>query len=374
MGFKEEFPTVSLLLGADKADSLELHANDLAGKSHEEAVEHSDTCFHRHWCALHTTPECRDELERIEWSLSRILGCSAIDEVKLRNAFAIKSVNPDQFDQLVAEIATAVACVEKAKLIDLEWLTGKGNCDADVRCEIDGEAVNLEVTLRTDGWLDAVAVHMEDLFDEDGIQIAEAPAAKSRRTLTERQWEDLQDAGLEAPKRVSDLIDEARNNPRQMRFISDPDDMPEEPKPVAYCADGDNEQVESRNLHRCIEDKAKKFNADGFHVVVLATLRPGFPDEDSVFDTVFGQYPQIKLHGLFESGLHDEICGVLFLPVYQQLDRLKGPDDSETLAVFFPNHNAKCRPTEELELQCAKVFNAKIRRGWLEEAGSESVE
>ncbi len=206
-----------------------------------------------------------------------------------------------------------------------------------MRSEISGEPVNLEVTLRTDNWLKEITVHMEDIFDKEGNQIAEPPVAKSRRTMTDREREDLADAGVRLPTRVSDLVEERKKTPRRIVFVSDPNELPpEQETPKAYCADGDNPNVESSNVQRCIEDKAGKFNADGNHFVVLATTQPGFPSEQCVFDAVFGQAPQIKHHGVFESGLYNRICGVLYVPVFQQLERLNACSDSLPAAVLFP--------------------------------------
>jgi hypothetical protein len=226
--------------------------------------------------------------------------------------------------------------------------------------------VNLEVTLRTDRWPSEIAVHMEDCVDEMGIQIAELPIAKSRRTMTDREREDLSESGIILPTRVSDAIAEQQRNPRQMIFVSDPKDMPaEEGKPKPYCSDGDDPRVESSNVQRCIEDKASKFNADGNHFVVLATMQPGFPSENSVFDAVFGQMPKLKHHGIFESGLYNNICGVLYLPVYQQLRGLKEPSSAERLARLFPNHNPTFKPSNTVIEAIAEAFDAKVRIGWI---------
>lgn len=365
MSFDQSFPTVAGLLGKKNAALLDQHAAQLAGNPDEQAVSHFKTCPLADWCALNTTPEYRDNLELIEWGLEKV--AASIDSRKFQTAYSQKAKNRDQFNQFLAEVAAAATCAVRAKLLDLEWPTGKRNYDADVRAEITGEPVNLEVTLRTDGWLKEVAIHMEDIFDEDGSQIAEMPAAKSRRTMTEREREDLIDAGIVIPTRVSEVIAERKNAPPPTVFVTDPKNLPsEERKPKAYCADGDNPNVESSNIQRCIQDKASKFNADGNHFVVLATTQPGFPSEQCMFDAVFGQAPQIKHHGLFESGLHNNICGVLYLPVYQQLRGLKEPERAERLARLLPNHNATRKPADSLMNDLARAFDAHSRPGWVE--------
>ncbi len=225
--------------------------------------------------------------------------------------------------------------------------------------------MNLEVTLRTDSWLKEITVHVEDYFDEAGNQIAEIPAAKSRRTMTDREREDLTEAGVILPAREADAVAERKATPRPTVIVSDPSDLPAEvAKLKTYCADGDNPRVESVNVQRCIADKAAKFNADGNHFVVLATVQPGFPTENSVFDAVFGQAPAIKHHGLFECGLYNNICGVLYLPVYQQFIGLKKPASAERLARLFPNHNADFKPSDTVMEAIAETFDAKVRIGW----------
>jgi len=365
MSFAQSFPTVAGLLGKKNAALLDRHAADLACKPDGVAVTHFETCALADWCALNTTPEFVDNLELVEWALRRV--ATAIDPQKFQSAYSHKAKNRDQFNQFLAEVAAAATCAVRAKLLDLEWRTEKRDYDADVRAEIASEPVNLEVTLRTDSWLKEITVHMEDIFDDDGTQIAEMPAAKSRRTMTEREREDLNDTGVVLPTRVSDVIAERKKAPRPMVFVSDPKDLPpEQGKLAAYCADGDNPNVESSNVQRCIQDKASKFNADGNHFVVLATMKPGFPTEHCVFDAVFGQAPKIKHHGLFESGLNNDICGVLYLPVLPQLRGLKDPTRVERLARLFPNHNATRKPADSLISDLASIFDAQIRRGWIE--------
>ncbi len=362
MSFEQSFPTVARLLGKRNVAALDQHASDLSGKWDDDAVAHFQNCTLADWCSLNTTPEYRDRLTLIEWTLEKVAG--AIDPQKFQSAFSQKAKNRDQFNQLLAEFATAATCAVRAKLLELEWRTGKENYDADVRAEVSGEPVNLEVTLRTDSWLKEVTIHMEDHFDEEGNQIAEIPAAKSRRTMTDREREDLSKAGVILATRVEDVVAERKRNPQPMAFVSDPNDLPaEEAKPKAYCADGDNPSVESSNVQRCIQDKAIKFNADGNHFVVLATMQPSFPSEQSVFDAVYGQASKLKHHGLFESGLYNDICGVLYLPVYQQLLGLKEPDAAERLARLFPNHNSKFKASDMLLEAIAKVFDAEVRKG-----------
>lgn len=364
MSFEQSFPTVARLLGEKNVRILDQHAAELVGRSDDEAIAHFTNCAMADWCALSTTPEYRGDLDLIEWALDKVAG--AIAPQKLQTAFSQKAKNRDQFNQLLAEIATAATCGVKAKLLEVEWPTGKQNFDADVRAEVSGEPVNLEVTLRTDSWLKGINANMEDIFDEVGNQIAEVPAAKSRRTMTALEREDLTEAGVILPTPASDVMPERQATPRPMTFVSDPNDLPaEEEKPKAYCADGDDPRVESLNVQRCIQDKARKFNADGNHFVVLATMLPGFPSEQCVFDAVFGQAPQIKHHGLFESGLYNAICGVLYLPVYQQIIGLKALDRTERSARLFLNHNAVQRPAEALLSELANVFDADIRRGWI---------
>jgi len=79
-----------------------------------------------------------------------------------------------------------------------------------------------------------------------------------------------------------------------------------------------------------------------------------------------GPAPKIKHRGLFESGLHNDICGVLYLPVFPQLHSLKEPTRVERLARLFPNHNATRKPADSLMSDLASVFDAQIRRGWIE--------
>lgn len=365
MSFEQSFPTVARLLGKRNVTALDQHASELSSKSDDDAVAHFKTCPLADWCSLNTTLEYRDYLSMIEWALDKVVG--ATDPQKVQSAFSNKAKNRDQFNQLLAEIATAATCTVRGNLLELEWRTGKENYDADVRAEVSGEPVNLEVTLRTDSWLREIAIHMEDYFDEGGNQIAEIPAAKSRRTMTEREREDLSETGVILPTRVDDVVAERKRNPQPMRFVSVPNDLPpEDEKSKAYCADGDNPRVESSNVQRCIQDKAIKFNADGNHFVVLATMQPGFPSEQCVFDAVFGQAPKLKHHGLFESGLYNDICGVLYLPVYQQIRGLREPESAERLARLFPNHNAKIKPSDLLLEAIAKVFDADVRRGWID--------
>ena len=365
MSFDESFQTVAGLLGKQNAALLDQHASQLAGKADTDAVSHFETCSLADWCALNTTLECRDRLNLIEWGLDRI--AAVIAPQKFQSAYSQKAKNRDQFYQFVAEIATAATCAVGAKLLDLEWLTGKGNCDADVRVEICNEPVNLEVTLRTDSWLKEITVHMEDIFDKEGNQIAEMPVAKSRRTMTDRGREDLTDSGIALPICVSDVIEEGKKSPRKMECVSDVNDLPPvEKQSKAYCADGDNPNVESSNVQRCIREKAAKFLADGNHFVVVATIQPGFPSEHCVFDAVFGQASQIKHHGIFESGLHNEICGVLYLPVFQQLQGLKERDQAEHLARLFLNHHATRMPSESVMNGIAEIFGAQVRRGWID--------
>lgn len=368
MTFATAFPSASLLLGPNNVRMLESHSEELAAKSDEEATLHFDSCVLRPWCQLYTTPECRDELATLEICLKQILDSPNMGEAKFRRAFSHKAANPDQFDQLYAEIATAATVAMRGTLVDLEWKTGKKDFDADVRMELDNQPVNLEVTLRTDGWVKAIAVHMEEIFDPDGNQVQDYPAAKSRRTLTERQWADLTEAKLTPAIRISDVIETRKNNPSQTGFVSEASEMPKNESEKSYCADGDNLTVESRNVQRCIQDKAKKFNADGFHIVVLATFRLDSPTESSVFDALYGQFPQIKHHGLFETcdGVCnvDQICGVIYLPVYQHLSRLHGQQFESGSTCFFLNHNAKYPIPEELKHRIANLFEAKIRIGW----------
>lgn len=368
MTFQQSFPTISFLIGKENSSLLDRHFTDLNNGSEEDNINHDDECAVGKWCALNATEECRDELELIEWSLRGIVSGSTIDESKLRNAFSDKAKNPDQFDELLAEIAVAKVCATRAKLLDLEWKTRKGDCDADVRCEIAGEKVNLEVTLRTDDWLDKASFDLEDGFDMDGNQIGNIPSAKSRRTLTDRQLDDLRDTnGLVVPQSVSDVIEKRKRNTPTTKYVTDFKDIPQEFERKFYYAEGDEPRVESRNVQRCIESKVKKFNADGFHIVVLATLRLSSPNENSVFDAVFGQTPHIKHHGLFENGLNNEIIGVLYFPVYEQLRLLKGIEGVETAAKLFPNHNSTVQASEELQNGFAKVFDAEIRRGWIDQ-------
>ena len=289
---------------------------------------------------------------------------AAVGAQKLRRAFSKKSKNRDQFNQLLAEIATSATCASRAKLLELEWRTGRGGCDADVRAEVKAEPVNLEVTLRTDSWLKEVAFHIEDYLDEQGNLIREMPRARSRRTMTELEWVDLSEAGVVLPKRVSDAITERKKKKPKTVFVGDPDDLPPEEKPKGYCADGDDPRVESNNVQRCVRDKAVKFNPDGMHFIVLPTMDRASPSERSAFDAVFGQARQIKHHGLFESGDYNQVCGVLYLPVFEQLDRLTGRAEIEPVARLFPNHNAQIKPSESLLNALAGVFEAEIRRGW----------
>lgn len=361
MAFVEAYPTVTLLLGDKNVRLLDDHLDSLRAGSEDTLLRHFETCPIGSWCALNATPECRHELQAIEASLMQILTSPNIDDARLRKAFSRKAVNPRQYDQLLAEITTAATAATRATLLDLEWPTGKQHYDADVRMEICGEPVNLEVTLRTDAWADEVAIHMEDILDEDGNLIGDIPTARSRRTLTERQLDDLKQAGLQLPTPAT----RRRENPPETVFVSNPTEFPECDDGKPYCADGDNPNVEARNVERCVRDKAQKFNADGFHIVVLATLRPGFPSESTVFDALFGQSPKIQHHGLFESGSYNEICGVIYLPVYQHLHRLQGETGIEGLAKLFVNHHASIKPPEQLQVAIAEVFEAEIRRGWL---------
>lgn len=363
VAFQQSFPIVGQLLGAKNVSALDQHAKILANATNAVAKAHFSVCNLGHWCALNTTPEFRDNLVNTEWALAKIV--NAIGAQKVQNAYADKAKNQNQFTQLLAEIATAAICAVNAKLLDLEWRTGKQNYDADVRAEISGEPVNLEVTLRTDSWVSHISFNAENYIDDQGNLIAAIPPAKSRRTLTDQQREDLKDTGIDLPTRVSEVIAAAKATSRQPDFVSDPDDVPaEKGQPKAYCADGDEKRVESANVQRCIEDKAIKFHSDGHHFVVLATTQSGFPSEHSVFDAVFGQAPQIKLHGVFESGLYDQICGVIYLPVYEQLSGLKQPVNAQRLARLFPNHNATRKPPDSLMNALARVFDAGIRRGW----------
>ena len=363
MAFQHSFPIIAQLLGVKNVADLDQHATNLAGATDPVARAHFSDCVFADWCALNATPEYQDSLVEIEWALAKIV--EAIGVQKTQNAYATKAKNQAQFTQLLAEIATAATCAVNAKLLDLEWRTGKQNYDADVRAEISGEPVNLEVTLRTDSWMSANSFNAEDYIDDQGNLIAPIPPAKSRRTITDQQREDLKDTGIELPIRVSEVIAAAKATSRQPDFVSDPDDVPSEKgKPKAYCADGEETRVESVNVQRCIQSKATKFNADGHHFVVLATTQAGFPSEHSVFDAVFGQAPQLKHHGVFESGLYDQICGVIYLPVYEQLAGLKQPTDTQRLARLFPNRNATKKPPDSLINDLARAFDADIRSDW----------
>jgi hypothetical protein len=363
MSFQQSFPIVAQLLGATNVAALDQHAIILAAATDAAARAHFSGCALAHWCALYTTPEYKDHLVEIEWALAKIV--NAIGAHEVQNAYANKARNQNQFTQLLAEITTAATCAVNAQLLDLEWRTSKQNYDADVRAEISGEPVNLEVTLRTDGWVNHISFNTENYLDDQGNLIAPIPPAKSRRTMTDQQREDLKDSGIELPVRVSEVITTGKAASQPPAFISDPDDVPaEEGKPKAYCADGEEKRVESVSVQQCIQSKATKFNADGYHFVVLATTQSGFPSEHSVFDAVFGQTPQLKRHGVFESGLYDQIGGVIYLPVCEQLSGLKQSVNAQRLARLFPNHNATRKPADSLVDALAHVFDAGIRRGW----------
>jgi hypothetical protein len=371
MSFVKKFPSIAVILGETSCVELDEHASALSDVSDSEYQKHMESCRLAGWCARYSQAEFVSELSRIDHSLAQIAKCSGIGEAGLRTAYS-KKVHKEQSDQLLAEIVTASTCAQRAKLLSLEWMTGKKNYDADVRCEVGGQAISLEVTLRTDPWLEGIKVHLEDIFDDDGNQIADFPPAQTRKTLTDRAWSDLKEAVEEAGGKVAlrpqDVAAAAKNGTRKQVFVSSPEELPENQESKAYCADGDSDKVESVSIQQCIISKAQKFNADGYHLVVLATMRPGFPSEADVFDAVFGQRPEIKSHGIFESGTYDEICGVILLPVLHQLDRLEGKNMGGPSAVLFPNHNAKCKLMAVLEEKLAETFMASIRRGWMQES------
>ncbi|MBL4885763.1 MAG: hypothetical protein JKY95_14680, partial [Planctomycetaceae bacterium] len=227
MTFIQSFPTISLLLGNAKTDLLDEHSQELPNTSFEEIKRHQEECSEGEWCKLNTGQLCQNELINIEAILAQILKSPNINDEKLRRAFSSMAKNPDQFEQLRAEIVTAATAESRATLLDLDWKTGKKDYDADVRMEINDEPVNLEVTLRTDNWLKAITVHMEDIIDEQGNQINKPLGAKSRRTLTDLERSDSEESGIKSPIRVESMMSPLKQSPRQIQFISNSEGIPE---------------------------------------------------------------------------------------------------------------------------------------------------
>lgn len=348
MPFADRCPTIADLLGRDLSKQIDEHGQMLVGCGDDTAVAHSKDCPVADWCSLTNTdyPPYSAQLDLIEWAFAQVksaavAGTSPLDTTKFRQAYQQKARNRDQFNQLLAEVAVAATCAQRAILTDLEWRTGKSDYDADVQGDFQGTRVNLEVTLRSDPWFEKCVVHVEDFLDERGeLKNGKVPPAKSRSTLTRRQEDDLRES-LKDSKGVLPSIERE----------------PDEP------------MAESKVVQQRITEKARKFHDDGYHVVVVATVRPGFPHKNHVFDALFGAAPQLTAHGLFTDGTYRELCAVVYLPVYQHLRRLHAfavgnePVDPKLTAVF-PNSFATFALDEHAARVLASAFDADIAGPW----------
>ena len=240
------------------ADDTTVHEDDVA-------VKHFESCNIPDVCDLYNRGEEEPsyKLGLIEWALAQIE--AAVGKDALRMGFAEKLGKKEGFFQTIAEIAVAATCTVRGKLVGLNAPTGKKKSsdpkdkgyDADVRAEFAGFDILMEVTLRTDPWLEVIAFHVEDFLDSEGnlTDANKVPEAKVRPLLTNEEIDDLRSEGLSIPQREKE---------------------PGEPFP------------EPKKVFDKLQSKAIKFNPDGFHVLVLATIQRGFPRETYVRMAVYG--------------------------------------------------------------------------------------
>jgi hypothetical protein len=352
MSFSDRYPTFARLLGT-KAPLPDAHAamirksaaDDTTIHEDDVAVEHFKVCDIPDVCALYNSGEAEPDykLALIEWALAQIE--AAVGEDALRTGFAGKFVQKEGFLQTITEIAVAATCAVHGKLVEFEALTGKKKSsdpgakgyDADVRSEFAGSDILMEVTLRTDPWLRAIGFHAEDFLDDEGNLTDEnkVPEAKVRAVLTDEEIDDLRREGLPIPQREKESG---------------------EPFP------------EPKNVFDKLQAKAVKFNPDGFHVLVLATIKYGFPSETHVRIAVYGATDYLPTGGMFNDGTYKHVSGVLFLDVFNHLSRLeahagkKSPTEDPSRNAYFPNHFASDPLPTEAQEALVDAFEAKLER------------
>jgi hypothetical protein len=282
------------------------------------------------------------KLDLVEWALVQIE--AAVGEDALRTGFAEKLRQKEGFFQTIAEITVAATCAVHGKLVEFEALTGKKKSsdlktkgyDADVRSEFSGSDILMEVTLRTDPWLRAIGFHAEDFLDDEGNLTDESkvPEAKVRSLLTDEEIDDLRREGLPIPQREKESG---------------------EPFP------------EPKNVFDKLRAKAVKFNPDGFHVLVLATIQYGFPREIHVRMAVYGATDYLPLGGMFNDGTYEQVSGVVFLDLFNHLTRLEAqasrkPIEDASRNAYFPNSFASYPLPAGTQQALVDAFEAKLER------------
>jgi hypothetical protein len=351
MSFSGRYPTFAKLLGT-KAALPDAHgamikksaAANMAIHEDDAAVEHFGLCDIPDVCALYNSGEAEPnyKLDLIEWALAQIE--AAVGQEALRRGFARKLMQKEGFFQTIAEIAVSATCAVRGKLVGFEVPTGKKRSsdprargyDADVRSEFAGSEILMEVTLRTDGWLKDIGFQVEDFLNDVGKLTDEkkAPEPKIRSLLTDEEIDDLRRLGLPIPQREKG---------------------PGEPFP------------EPKNVFDKLQAKAVKFNPDGLHVLVLATIQYGFPRETHVRMAVYGAGDYLPTGGMFNDGTYEQISGVLFLDVFTHLGRLQlqasqNPSEYPSRNTNFPNSFACCALPADPQQALVDAFEAKQER------------
>jgi hypothetical protein len=332
MPFENDFPRIATLLGDQLVTEADNHRALLAGVADQQIVNHLRTCRIWPWCNGYTSG--------ITWIHQGIVQVEAMLEIihtalpaRVHPAYSHKAKNADQYEQLCAELIVASRCAQRATLLDLEWRTGVGTKDADVRAEIDSQPVNIEVTLRTDNWFSSGTT--EEL-EEDGISFT-----------------------LNTPK------------PRPMMADSEKGVLEESGVTVRPGAEREPLRPEHTTVRDLIQGKAQKFQATGINLVALCAknITPGAHHvEQAVYGaiarTIRRGSGELELSGvaggLFADDSFKQLSGVLFIYTPEEFSRVgtPGPYPDCRNRIFTNGHAATPIPDSTLR-ELERVFDAR---------------
>ncbi len=344
MNFSNEYPTLAALLGKNTMEELDVHKMQLNGAKEHELEAHFKQCNVSALCCRFLNNDITKELDCLEFGLKKV--ADAIGEEKMKSAYSKKAKDPSQYPQFVAEVSVATRCAVFGTLLDLEYKTGVGTKDVDVRAQIGDEVVNIEVTLRTDNLLTSGEPEDVQATDDNGNPIPGMyfrmyPEMK-RSTMTQSEKEVLEEAG----------------------------------HPVAGGAtDNRSPYPEHIIIRRMIEEKSRKLARGEINLVALC-VNGAASDESHVEKALYGSFTLrisretgscmgkvVAPGGLFVDRGKGILSGVLFIDTYNDLSYTMDRKDVKNCRNrLYPNPNALVPLTEKVISAIERVFDAKTCR------------